>query len=196
LRFLFFSISSPGNSPRFEKMLFITSLLQALVVATTVSALPANSVNTKRASNCSSVSIHKEWRNLTSAEQSTYLDAELCLMSLEGQTGFPNVTNRFLDLDALHQNLTDIIHNVVSTEKEISVMKVSSSRITRLNSILGIDTFYSHMKHCSVPNVATRELCRKYKTFNWLMKHIDLFPDGGMSVLMQEHSLTLPYSLP
>jgi tyrosinase len=66
----------------------------------------------RRSSNCSSVEVRKEWRNLTGAEQIAYLDAEICLMNLPAQTGLAAVTSRYSDLAALHQNLTLIIHDV------------------------------------------------------------------------------------
>jgi tyrosinase len=65
-----------------------------------------------RSSNCTTVEVRKEWRNLTSAEQIAYLDAEICLMNLPAQTGLAAVTSRYSDLEALHQNLTTIIHDV------------------------------------------------------------------------------------
>ncbi|RDW60602.1 hypothetical protein BP6252_11985 [Coleophoma cylindrospora] len=58
--------------------------------------------------------LRKEWRSLTNAEQSSYIEAELCLLALPTQAMqvFPNTTTRYDDLTAAHQNLTDIIHNV------------------------------------------------------------------------------------
>jgi tyrosinase len=70
------------------------------------------------------ISVRKEWRNLSAAEKTTYLKAELCLMALPAQTTLSGVTSRFSDLQALHRSKTnvtldgvfvqDIIHNVVS----------------------------------------------------------------------------------
>lgn len=70
------------------------------------------------------VRIRKEWRNMSKAEKSAYLEAEKCLYSLPAQTNNTGVDSRFSDLQGLHRSLTnvtmdglfvqDIIHNVVS----------------------------------------------------------------------------------
>jgi tyrosinase len=70
------------------------------------------------------ISVRKEWRNLSAAQKSVYLEAELCLMALPAQTTLSGVTSRFSDLQALHRSKTnvtlngvfvqDVIHNVVS----------------------------------------------------------------------------------
>lgn len=65
------------------------------------------------------VEVRKEWRSLTDTEKAAYIDAELCLMALDGETGLPGAEGRFDDLQAVHQHWTnttngDIIHGVVS----------------------------------------------------------------------------------
>ena len=70
------------------------------------------------------VRTRKEWRNMSKAEKSAYLEAEKCLYSLPAQTDINGVDSRFSDLQGLHRSLTnvtmegvfvgDIIHNVVS----------------------------------------------------------------------------------
>lgn len=88
----------------------VLSLLTAIAIVKTIAAFSPQ-FNT-RSSNCTTVEVRKEWRNLTSAEQIAYLDAEICLMNLPAQTGLAAVTSRYSDLEALHQNLTTIIHDV------------------------------------------------------------------------------------
>ncbi|TVY17755.1 Tyrosinase ustQ [Lachnellula arida] len=63
------------------------------------------------------VSVRKEWRSLNDTEKLAYIDAELCLMDLPGQSGLPGASTRFYDLTAMHQQFTntsdgDIIHGV------------------------------------------------------------------------------------
>ena len=87
------------------------SFFVASIVSVTLAVELPSQLN-KRASNCSSVEVRKEWRNLTSAEQTAYLEAEICLMKLPAQTGLAAVTSRYSDLTSLHQNLTLIIHEV------------------------------------------------------------------------------------
>lgn len=70
------------------------------------------------------ITVRKEWRNLSDAEKTAYFETELCLMSLPAQTDFVGVTSRFTDLQGLHRDKTnqtwngiflqDVIHNVVS----------------------------------------------------------------------------------
>lgn len=62
-------------------------------------------------SNCATVSVRKEWRNLTTTEQYAYLASQKCIFNLPAQLSLGS-TNRWEDLVALHQNLTAIIHNV------------------------------------------------------------------------------------
>jgi tyrosinase len=81
-----------------------------ILFVTTAAALPPQ-LNTRQ-STCTSVEVRKEWRNFTSAEQTAYLEAEVCLMNLPGETGLAAVTSRYSDLAALHQNQTLIIHKV------------------------------------------------------------------------------------
>ncbi|KAF8853844.1 hypothetical protein BDZ45DRAFT_657373 [Acephala macrosclerotiorum] len=62
------------------------------------------------------VEVRKEWRSLTDTEKAAYIDAELCLMALDGETGLPGAVGRFDDLQAVHQHWTnttngDIIHS-------------------------------------------------------------------------------------
>ena len=88
----------------------VLSLLTAVAVVKTAAVfLPRFNA---RSSNCTTVEVRKEWRNLASAEQFAYLDAEICLMNLPAQTGLAAVTSRYSDLEALYQNLTAIIHDV------------------------------------------------------------------------------------
>lgn len=63
------------------------------------------------------MTIRKEWRHLTTQEQSHFLDALQCLMDKPAQSGLSATTSRFSDLQALHRGMTntayaDIIHHV------------------------------------------------------------------------------------
>lgn len=94
--------------------MFARAFLSFFVLSTvsmTLAVELASQINS-RASNCSSVEVRKEWRNLSSTEQTAYLEAEICLMNLPAQTGLAAVTSRYSDLASLHQNLTLIIHEV------------------------------------------------------------------------------------
>lgn len=79
------------------------------IVLVSAAAVPAAVAN-KAA--CDKIEVRKEWRNLTGTEQQDYLDAAHCLVSLPSQTHtlFPNVTNRWMDFAAVHQNMTPTIH--------------------------------------------------------------------------------------
>ncbi|TVY86681.1 Tyrosinase-like protein, partial [Lachnellula willkommii] len=66
---------------------------------------------TKRDSKCTTVAVRKEWRNLTSSEQTSYLESQKCLFGLPAQLDLLGSTNRWEDLVSLHQNQTDVIHN-------------------------------------------------------------------------------------
>ncbi|XRM44260.1 hypothetical protein ABZX51_007407 [Aspergillus tubingensis] len=61
-------------------------------------------------SNCTNPAVRIEWSSLDSSEQIAYLDAERCLWDLSAETHLSNVTNRYTDLVAVHQSLTDYVH--------------------------------------------------------------------------------------
>lgn len=86
------------------------TLLQLATAAVVVRAAAVPTILPR--ATCDTVEVRKEWRNLTSTEQQAYLDAAYCLVSLPSQTDtlFPNVTNRWMDFAAVHQNLTPTIH--------------------------------------------------------------------------------------
>ncbi|KAI9930692.1 hypothetical protein ASPWEDRAFT_171316 [Aspergillus wentii DTO 134E9] len=78
----------------------------ALLTAATVQASSLQS----RSSACTNSEVRLEWSNLTTSQQTSYLEAELCLWNLPAETHLRNVTSRYMDLVALHQNLTDYVH--------------------------------------------------------------------------------------
>lgn len=89
----------------------------SIVYVTLAAAFPPHIDNVKideidKRASCTVIDVRKEWRNLTSAEQIAYLNAEICLMNLPAETGLAAVTSRYSDLASLHQNLTLIIHEV------------------------------------------------------------------------------------
>lgn len=64
------------------------------------------------------MTIRKEWRHLSKAQQNKFLDAVQCLMDSPAMSGLTATTSRFSDLQALHRGMTntayaDIIHHVV-----------------------------------------------------------------------------------
>ncbi|KAK0617462.1 hypothetical protein B0T14DRAFT_484352 [Immersiella caudata] len=54
----------------------------------------------------------KAWHTLSNKEKKAYIDAELCLMSKPATLGLPGATNRFEELQSIHQASGAIIHNV------------------------------------------------------------------------------------
>jgi tyrosinase len=65
------------------------------------------------------MTVRKEWRSLSTAEQDSFLDSVQCLLNNPAQSGLTATTSRFSDLTALHRGMTntavgDIIHDVVS----------------------------------------------------------------------------------
>jgi tyrosinase len=64
------------------------------------------------------MTIRKECRHLSKAQQDKFLDAVQCLMDSPAKSGLTATTSRFSDLQALHRGMTntayaDIIHHVV-----------------------------------------------------------------------------------
>lgn len=89
-------------------MHFSSSFVLLAVAALTTQAVPL--LQSRASSNCTNPKVRIEWSNLTSLQQTAYLDAVLCLWQLPAQTNLRNVTNRYTDLVALHQNLTAFVH--------------------------------------------------------------------------------------
>lgn len=64
------------------------------------------------------MTIRREWRHLSKAQQNKFLDAVQCLIDSPAKSGLTATTSRFSDLQALHRGMTntayaDIIHHVV-----------------------------------------------------------------------------------
>ena len=85
-----------------------TNRLLLVVLAATAVASPL--LHSRDSFSCTSPRVRKEWSNLSKSQQTAYLDAEICLFDLPAQTTLRNVTSRYSDLIALHQNLTDYVH--------------------------------------------------------------------------------------
>ncbi|KAE8382375.1 tyrosinase, partial [Aspergillus bertholletiae] len=85
-------------------------VLLGLTLASSAFSLPDSYAPTK----CTPerMQTHLEWTHLTLAQKQEYIDAELCLWNSPNQLHLKGSTNRFEDLQALHQNQTDIIHHV------------------------------------------------------------------------------------
>jgi hypothetical protein len=104
-------------------MLLFTSLPLISLVVTAVIASPAKfekrdtSTSVWNTTTCRNdqLEIVKEWTNMTPSEKDAYIAAEHCLWSLNSTSGLIGATTRFEDLVALHQNMTPIIHAVVSS---------------------------------------------------------------------------------
>lgn len=110
----------------------LTTTLALLASGITAAILPLSNRDESISSNSTTLfngtctaetlTVRTEWRNLNDTEKKAFIDAELCLMSVDtavAQTGLPGVTDRFSDLQAVHQYMTntsdgDIIHWVVS----------------------------------------------------------------------------------
>ncbi|KAJ6004732.1 tyrosinase [Penicillium herquei] len=63
------------------------------------------------------MTVRKEWRNLSKAQQKNFLDSVECLINSPAQSGLTATTSRFSDLQALHRAKTntavgDVIHDV------------------------------------------------------------------------------------
>ena len=80
--------------------------------------------------------ISKEWTNMSSTEKMAYITAEQCLWKLPSTSGLAGATTRFEDLVALHQNMTPIIHAVVSKSYRAISDYVLKSKFERVNSCL------------------------------------------------------------
>lgn len=55
-------------------------------------------------------------RSLSSVQKANYIKAVRCLQGLPPKTAFAGVKSRFDDFQALHINMTNVIHFVVSME--------------------------------------------------------------------------------
>lgn len=93
--------------------------LAAIIIATPISdnsKREYNSTGVWNTTTCTAdqLEIVKEWTNMTSSEKNGYITAEQCLWALPTTSGLTGATTRFEDLVALHQNMTPIIHAVVS----------------------------------------------------------------------------------
>ncbi|RAK81955.1 tyrosinase family protein [Aspergillus fijiensis CBS 313.89] len=110
------------------KYSLLTTALALAASATTAAAVPASAQKRESTTDyipsyftdgCTKekMTIRKEWRHLTTQEQSHFLDALQCLMDKPAQSGLSATTSRFSDLQALHRGMTntayaDIIHHV------------------------------------------------------------------------------------
>lgn len=65
---------------------------------------------------CDAPAVRKEWRALSQTEQLAYLEAVQCLHGLPAQTSdvWTGTRSRYDDFHALHINMTEKIHFVVS----------------------------------------------------------------------------------
>ncbi|KAI3321447.1 Di-copper centre-containing protein [Xylariaceae sp. AK1471] len=66
----------------------------------------------KRASTCTVKSQRKAWENLTSAEKTAYINADVCLMAAPPAAGVPGAKNLWDELTYTHAAQSDYIHNV------------------------------------------------------------------------------------
>ncbi|MCJ1441897.1 MAG: hypothetical protein MMC23_002389 [Stictis urceolatum] len=78
----------------------------------TVSRPNAAQVKVQAAGSCANPAVRYEWRNLSDAHKAAYIKAAKCLFGKPGQTGLTGATNRQFDMQAIHQHMTSIIHNV------------------------------------------------------------------------------------
>lgn len=103
--------------------MFFFTIFTVFSLAVTAAASPVNyyeldnSTSVWNTTTCSTdqLEIVKEWTNMTSSEKTAYITAEKCLWALNSTSGLAGATTRFEDLVALHQNMTPIIHAVVSS---------------------------------------------------------------------------------
>jgi tyrosinase len=63
-------------------------------------------------STCTNPEIHREWRTLTSAQKGAYVNAMKCLFGQPSRSGLAGTRNRWDDLVAIHQLMSNIIHEV------------------------------------------------------------------------------------
>jgi Common central domain of tyrosinase len=64
------------------------------------------------ATSCTNPEIHREWRSLTLVQQKNYVNAMKCLTTQPSRSGLAGARNRWDDLVVIHQQMSDIIHNV------------------------------------------------------------------------------------
>ncbi|KAK8113983.1 uncharacterized protein PG998_001526 [Apiospora kogelbergensis] len=97
-------------------MLWDSLLIPALVVLGSASdglARPADGAHQSRAgAACTDPVVRKEWRALSSEQQSSYIDAVKCMQSTPGKTAeiYSGVKSLYDDFQALHISQTDNIH--------------------------------------------------------------------------------------
>lgn len=105
--------------------------------------------------------IAKEWTNMSSSERTAYITAEKCLWELPSTSGLTGATTRFEDLVALHQNMTPIIHAVVSKLYYPLLGDLLKTRIYRVNSCHTIVSTWIYTSTCCEQNAITPDLWRK-----------------------------------
>ena len=96
--------------------MLLTNLLATLAVfasTATAVATPHRRDNDKKCKPDKSKNQRKAWHTLSNKEKKDYIDAELCLMRKPTKLSLPGATNRFEELQSIHQAQGAIIHNVV-----------------------------------------------------------------------------------
>jgi hypothetical protein len=97
--------------------MLLTNLLAALAVfasaATAVATPHHRRDNDKKCKPDKPKNQRKAWHTLSNKEKKAYIDAELCLMRKPATLGLPGATNRFEEMQSIHQVQGAIIHNVV-----------------------------------------------------------------------------------
>lgn len=132
-------------------------LFQACALASVAYAAFQSPV-AKRQSNCTSIDTRIEWRNLDSAQQTAYIDAELCMLALPAATALNDVVTRADDLTAAHQYLTPVIHVYPTPNTHSSRQNHTLIRLLRMspNSTHGTATSSTSTKSSSATNATTR----------------------------------------
>lgn len=145
--------------------MLLTNLLATLAVfasATTAVATPRHRRDNNKCKPDKPKNQRKAWHTLSNKEKKDYIDAELCLMSKPATLGLPGATNRFEEMQSIHQAQGAIIHNVVripwcnlfgNSSLILFLFRAAFSRIT--------DTTSTPTRSCSRMNADTRGCSRK-----------------------------------
>ncbi|PQE32034.1 tyrosinase protein [Rutstroemia sp. NJR-2017a WRK4] len=148
------------------------------------------------------ITVRKEWRNLSAAQKTAYLEAELCLMALPAQTTLSGVTSRFSDLQALHRSKTNVTlddadaGNLYQSDMWTADHFGGNGRASDSCVVDGVfanttehigplleNTDYCYYREWSpqqMPNMtsAAVESCTKYNTYYDFFNCMVVYPDG------------------
>jgi tyrosinase len=95
-------------------MRFSSLLVLAVSALSSVSAAPRpqeeDTGSEERAAACKKPLVRQEWRDLTTEQQDSYIDAVVCLRSKPPKTSYPGSKNRFDDFQGLHIVQTGLVH--------------------------------------------------------------------------------------